>query len=47
MVEYLTYDHVLAIGGSWMVKSGLIKNGEFAKIEDMTNEAVRILKEVR
>lgn len=47
------YDRILKLWlcfsdcASWMVKSDLIKNGQFTKIEDMTNGAVRILKEVR
>ena len=47
MKDYLEYDRILAIGGSWMVKGDLIKNGEFDKVEAMTKEAVAKLKEVR
>ena len=47
MKDYLEYDRILAIGGSWMVKGDLIKNGEFDEVEAMTKEAVAKLKEVR
>ena len=47
MKDYLEYNRILAIGGSWMVKGDLIKNGEFDKVEAMTKEAVAKLKEVR
>ena len=47
MKDYLEYDRILAIGGSWMVKGDLIKNGEFDKVEAMTKEAVAKLREVR
>lgn len=47
MEDYVKYDRILAIGGSWMVKSSLIKNGEFDKIKDMTAVAVNRVKEIR
>ena len=45
--EYLKSDKIFACGGSWMVKGDMIKAGEFDKIEEMTKEAVDIVKEVR
>jgi len=45
--EYLAYDRILACGGSWMVKSDLIKAGNFAKIEELAKQAVEIVKESR
>lgn len=45
--EYLAYDRILACGGSWMVKGSLIDAGEFDKIEELTKEAVEIVKESR
>ena len=45
--EYLTYDRVLACGGSWMVKNDLIQAGNFDKIKALTKEAVKIVKESR
>lgn len=38
--EYLDFDPVIACGGTWMVKDSLIKNGEFGKIRELTQEAV-------
>jgi len=47
MSNYLSYEKIFAIGGSWMVKGSLVKNGEFDKIKQMTKEAVERVKEVR
>ncbi|MBR5944037.1 MAG: bifunctional 4-hydroxy-2-oxoglutarate aldolase/2-dehydro-3-deoxy-phosphogluconate aldolase [Lachnospiraceae bacterium] len=38
--EYLGFKKIIACGGSWMVKSDLIKAGEFNKITALTREAV-------
>lgn len=40
--EYLSVKSVFACGGSWMVKDELITAGDFAKITDLTREAVLI-----
>lgn len=45
--SYLAFDRVLACGGSWMVKSDLIKAGNFDKITALTREAAAIVKEKR
>lgn len=45
--DYLAYDRILACGGSWMVKGELVDAGEFDKIEELTREAVEIVKESR
>ena len=45
--EYLAYNRIIACGGSWMVKSDLIRAGEFEKITHLTREAVEIVKESR
>ena len=45
--DYLKYNRILACGGSWMVKGDLIKAGDFAKITELTQEAVNIVKEAR
>ena len=37
--EYLDYDRVLAVGGTWMVKADLISSGSFDKITQLTKEA--------
>lgn len=45
--DYLAYNRIVACGGSWMVKDSLIKAGDFAKIEELTREAVEIVRQVR
>lgn len=45
--EYLSYDRIIACGGSWMVKGDLIKNGDFERITELTKEAAAIVREVR
>lgn len=45
--DYLAYDRIFACGGSWMVKGSLIKAGEFDKIKELTEEAVKIVKDIR
>ena len=41
--SYLDFPKILACGGSWMVPSDLINNGEFDKIEQLTREAVQTM----
>ena len=45
--DYLSYDRIIACGGSWMVKQDYIANGDFAKIRELTKEAANIVKEIR
>ena len=45
--EYLKYDRIIACGGSWMVSGALVKEGNFAKITELTKEAAAIVKEIR
>lgn len=45
--DYLSCNKIVACGGSWMVKSDLIKNGDFEKIKEMTKEACKLVKEIR
>lgn len=45
--DYLNFKKILACGGSWMVNGDLIKAGNFAKITELSKEAVAIVKEVR
>ena len=40
--DYLECDKILCCGGSWMVKSDLILQGEFDRIRDLTREAVEL-----
>lgn len=45
--DYLKCKAVFACGGSWMVPSDKIANGEFDAIREMTAEAVQLVKEIR
>lgn len=45
--SYLEYDKIICSGGSWMVKGDMIKDGEFNKIREMTEEAASRVKEIR
>lgn len=47
LAEYLECKSVIACGGSWMVKGDMIKAGDFAKIEELTREAVTMAHEIR
>ncbi len=40
--DYLSFDKIIACGGSWMVKKDYIKNGDFEKIKELTMEAVKL-----
>ncbi len=44
VLDYLSFDKVIACGGSWMVKPELIRAGDFARIQTLTNEAVELVK---
>lgn len=43
MNSYLQFEKVLAVGGSWMVKSDLIKEGRFDEIARLSREAVNAM----
>lgn len=43
IMSYLSFDKVVACGGSWMVKDELLKSGSFAEIERLTREAVQLM----
>ena len=45
--KYLSYDRVVACGGSWMVKADLIRNEEFDIVKKLTAEAVRLVSDIR
>lgn len=45
--EYLEYDRILCCGGSWMVKGDMIRNGEFNKIKELAEEAVKLAASIR
>lgn len=44
---YLENKRVMAIGGSWMAPADLVDSGDFAKIEQLTRDAVELLGSVR
>ena len=41
--DYLAYDRIVACGGTWMIDSKLIANGEFDKIKELTQNAVKTM----
>lgn len=41
--EYLSFNKVIACGGSWMVKSDLVKENKFDEIVKLTKEAVALV----
>ena len=45
--SYLSCDKIVACGGSWMVKGDLVKAGKFDEIRAMTEEAVKLVAEIR
>lgn len=44
---YLSSDKIIACGGSWMVKSSMIREGDFEGIRRLTKEAADIVKMLR
>lgn len=47
VTSYLNDNHILACGGSWMVKENLIEAGEFDVIGKLSGEAVEMVKNGR
>lgn len=45
--EYLAYDKILAVGGSWIAKKELINAGKFDEIAAIVREAVKMVKDAR
>lgn len=45
VVDYLAFPKVLACGGSWMVKSDLFADGDFAAVEQAVREAVALVRQ--
>lgn len=43
IMEYLSFEKIVACGGSWMVKDTFIKEGNFTKIQELTREAVMLV----
>ncbi len=47
LADYLAQPNVHCCGGSWMVKAGLIAAGKFDEITQLTQDAMRVVREVR
>lgn len=47
LASYLSNDKILACGGTWMVKDSDILNGEFAKITQITKQAVQSMHDFK
>lgn len=45
--EYLSFDRVIACGGSWIAPGDLIAAGNFSQITTLAREAVQIVKSAR
>lgn len=45
--DYLACKAIFACGGSWMVPSDKIASSDFDEIENLTKEAVKLLKEIK
>ena len=47
IADYLENDHIIACGGSYMVKKDLINAGDFEKIKELTKEAHDTVLKIR
>ena len=47
LANYLSFNRIIACGGSWMVTKELIETGNFAEITRLCKEAVEIMREAR
>ena len=45
--SYLSFDKIVACGGSWMVKGDLVKAGKFDEIKTLVEEAVQLVADIR
>ena len=45
--SYLSFDRIVACGGSWMVKGDLVKAGKFDEIKALVEEAVQLVANIR
>ena len=45
--SYLSFDKIVACGGSWMVKGDLVKAGKFDEIKALVAEAVQLVADTR
>ena len=47
LAAYLSLPSVLAVGGSWMVRPGLLEAGDWATVGALTSEAVAAVRAIR
>lgn len=47
LADYAVEKSILAVGGSWMVKSDLIETGDFERITELSRDAVDLWKKAR
>lgn len=45
--EYINFDKIIAVGGSWVCPSDLIKNSDFNKITQISKETMNVIKRNR
>lgn len=45
--EYLANPHIIACGGTWMVKPALFADGDFSKVTELTHEAMDAARAAR
>lgn len=45
--SYLSFEKIVACGGSWMVKGELVKAGKFDEIKTLVEEAVQLVAKIR
>ena len=45
--SYLSFNKIVACGGSWMVKGDLVKAGKFDEIKALVEEAVQLVADIR
>ncbi len=45
--SYLSFNRIVACGGSWMVKGDLVKAGKFDEIKVLVEEAVQLVENIR
>ena len=45
--DYLSFNKIIACGGSWMVKKDLVQAEKFDEIKEIVADAVKLVKEIR
>ena len=45
--DYLSFNKIVACGGSWMVKKDLVQAEKFDEIKEIVADAVKLVKEIR